>query len=109
MERQSAKQKGMFSRRHQTAAACLKSKEVKLNRIDEQFRASVQRDLERKKRTPQQQLTLLDGRLGEGIGATKERKRLHGQINTVEEAKKQPDDSPKPKKKRKSNQYHQRS
>ena len=41
---------------------------------------AYQRRLEREKRTPEQQLKELDRRFGGGVGAVKERVRLHQQI-----------------------------
>tara|TARA_Y100000310_G_scaffold6623_1_gene7433 strand:- start:11 stop:184 length:174 start_codon:yes stop_codon:yes gene_type:complete len=47
----------------------------KYGKVYRQEKAS-QRKEERKNRTPEEQLRLLDERLGKGIGASKERKRL---------------------------------
>lgn len=93
----SNKKKGWFSKRYQTAGAHLKAKEMKMQRVDEQVRFAVQRESERRQRTPEEQITLLDERLGRGIGAKKERGRLNQQIADAK-APKRPEDSGKSKK-----------
>lgn len=47
----------------------------------ERKRRADERDRERAKRTPAEQLAILDERLGEGVGAVRERARLEAQIN----------------------------
>ena len=49
-------------------------------RMEEKKAYADQRTADRNNRTPQQQLALLDQRLGKGQGATRERERLHKQI-----------------------------
>tara|TARA_R110002020_G_scaffold24788_1_gene81081 strand:+ start:431 stop:664 length:234 start_codon:yes stop_codon:yes gene_type:complete len=44
---------------------------------------------ERSNRTPQQQLAVLDQRLGEGVGAVRERQRLHYLIDNPPHPKKE--------------------
>ena len=48
----------------------------------------VENDEARASRTPKQQLELLDSRLGEGVGASKERSRLKQAMTTVGRGKK---------------------
>jgi len=50
------------------------------NREQERREEATARIKERSKRTPYQQIECLDKKLGEGIGAQKERSRLHIQI-----------------------------
>jgi hypothetical protein len=56
-------------------------------RKDDRRRRAAERQEVRAKRTPQEQLKLLDDRFGEGKGATKERERLKAAIEEVEKAK----------------------
>jgi ribosomal protein S12 methylthiotransferase accessory factor YcaO len=56
-------------------------------RKDDRRRRAVERQEVRAKRTPQEQLKLLDDRFGEGKGATKERASLKAAIEEVEKAK----------------------
>jgi len=48
---------------------------------------AIERQEARAKRTPQEQLRLLDDRFGEGKGAAKERARLKAVIDAAEQAK----------------------
>ena len=78
--RVSAREAGYFSRRHKTAEA---HNAVIAER--EETEANYEYDLEervqaRLLRSPEEQLILLNKRLGEGVGARKERKRLKVQI-----------------------------
>lgn len=45
-------------------------------------REAAERQFDRDTRSPKQQIKLLDKRLGKGVGAKKERKRLNAQINS---------------------------
>ncbi len=58
----------------------MKSKDVRQEEADV-------RDAERAKRTPQQQVVVLDTRLGKGEGAVKERARLQKEIGGNDEVK----------------------
>jgi hypothetical protein len=78
--RDSNKNPGWFSRKHQTPAAHIKSREVKFKLEKDQFLSIDDRLVERNERSSQEQIELLDKRLGVGIGAMKERNRLAKQI-----------------------------
>ena len=53
---------------------------------DDKRRRAIERQESRTRRTPQQQLAILDGQLGKGVGAAKERARLAKLIARPEEA-----------------------
>ena len=57
------------------------------SRRDDRRGRAIERQEARAKRTPQQQLQLLDDRFGEGKGAAKERARLKALIEAAEQAK----------------------
>ncbi len=77
-----AQKKGWFSRRHETAGphreavAAYKKAHGSEAR---QMRAEIRRET-REGRSPQEQLVMLDSRLGDGVGAQKERARLQKMI-----------------------------
>ena len=75
-----SKKKGWFSKRYQTSAAYLLSKERRLQKEYDQFADAADRARERNLRTPEEQLAVLDKRLGKDVGAKRERKRLDKQI-----------------------------
>jgi hypothetical protein len=54
---------------------------------DDRRERAIERQEARAKRTPQEQLKLLDDRFGEGKGATKERARLKALIETTKQVK----------------------
>lgn len=80
MEQRPKKAGGWFSRKHRTAAAHLKAKAEKAKHVENHLEAIAQRQADRKNRSDVEQLKLLDERLGEGIGAKKERARLRKRI-----------------------------
>lgn len=57
------------------------------SRKDDRRKRATERQEMRAKRTPQEQLRILDERFGEGKGATKERARLQAVIEAAEAAK----------------------
>ena len=57
-----------------------KSREARITRIEVQWEAITERQEARDARTPEQQLVVLDERLGKDTGATNERARLNKQI-----------------------------
>lgn len=50
---------------------------------EERRRRALERDAERRGRTPEQQLAVLDERLGPGVGAERERARLTALIDNA--------------------------
>ena len=94
---QSNKRSGWFSNRYQTAAAHLSAKEVKIAKETAWIQGIAKRAEDRRERTPQQQIAVLDKRLGEGIGAKRERKRLARQIANAIPNKKEETTSDKSK------------
>jgi hypothetical protein len=56
-------------------------------RKDDRRKRATERQEVRAKRTPQEQIKLLDDRFGDGKGATKERVRLKAVIEAAEQAK----------------------
>lgn len=56
-------------------------------RVAQRRKDSEERDAIRRKRTPQQQLDVLDARLGKGVGARRERAVLRNMISVLGNAK----------------------
>lgn len=77
----SGKQDGWFSRKYKTREGLDRYRAEQLQRENDFWDTIEQNKKERAKRSPQQQLALLDERLGKGMGAKKERKRLKAQMN----------------------------
>ena len=57
-------------------------------RREERRLIASEKDMERQKRSPEQQLALLDKRLGAGVGASRERARLKRMMSGVKSGKK---------------------
>lgn len=74
------KTEGWFSRRHKTAEAHNEARAKRDTRVAQWEATMRENEQERAKRSPSQQLALLDKRLGKGRGAKKERARLKLQI-----------------------------
>lgn len=71
-----SKSEGWFSRRHKNREGLDKYREEKELDTQDFFYTLDSNRASRKNRSAKQQLALLDERLGKGIGAKKERKRL---------------------------------
>lgn len=69
---------GAFSRRYKTSKGLDAYREAKQSREAAQEAAKIAREEARVNRSNAEQLALLDSRLGEGLGARKERRRLNG-------------------------------
>ena len=74
----SAKQPGWFSRRNKGSGPYLDSEIAKQSKENDYWARLTTRIEERAQRSPTQQLAVLDQKLGKGVGAKKERKRLKG-------------------------------
>lgn len=73
---------GWFSRRYKTGErhlAAQRAKESRIGRWEETMRRNTEAHANR---TPQQQLDVLDGRLGKGMGAKRERKALEAKLES---------------------------
>lgn len=82
-----AKQPGWYSNRHKTAEAHNDWRARRDARVVVWEETMRENERARAKRTPQQQITVLDERLGKGKGAVKERKRLKAQIERAKKPK----------------------
>ena len=80
--------KGWFSRRNATSEKYLDSREAQEDRVQDWLECMAENAKARAKRSPKQQLALLDKRLGKGKGAVKERKRLNSQLEGKKSKKK---------------------
>lgn len=67
---------GWYSRKHQNGRAHMEARQEEEARIYEREKVLEDNRKARKARSPQQQINVLDKRLGKGVGAKKERKRL---------------------------------
>ena len=76
-----------------------KARDVRESRIEAQWKAITERAEARAGRTPEQQLAVLDVRLGKDTGATNERARLNKQIADRQKKAAKKEDKAKDKKK----------
>lgn len=74
------KPQGWFSRRYQTAEQHIEAQQARIAKEEAYFARFNERVMARAKRTPAQQLAVLDERLGKGKGAKRERARLKAQL-----------------------------
>ncbi len=72
-----AREAGQHSRRHQSRSAQDAAREAHQGRRRDKLESAQRRQLEAFSRTATEQLTLLDERLGRGVGAVRERRKLH--------------------------------
>lgn len=103
-----ARNPGWFSRRHPDRVAHEQSRQNREKKVADQERRHDLMRAARAERSPEQQIAVLDARLGAGIGAKKERARLTAQIAEAKNPKKKDKDESKkvrqPKSKKKPNQ-----
>lgn len=76
-----------FSRRHWTSKPLEDYRVAKDEKLNDQYALALKNERDRAKRSPTQQLAMLDKRLGKGKGAKKERARLLAQIETKSKKK----------------------
>lgn len=77
-----------FSTRHKTSTPNREAREMWQDRVEQKYYDKTQREKYRASIGPGKQLRRLDERLGIGVGAKKERERLHAAMSSRKKAPK---------------------